>query len=91
MSNIYCGHCVNKTLSVNPKAFENSSIEWINLFEQGVSKVCPSCGLIYSVAKIVANSPRFSEETRNFAGAVCGLLLLATGAIYLDKLISRLA
>jgi hypothetical protein len=91
MSNIYCGHCVRKTLSVNPKAFSGNSIEWTNLLEQGVSKVCPSCGIIYSVAKIVANSPQIPKEAREIASVVCGMLLLFAGAIYVDKLIAKLA
>jgi hypothetical protein len=84
---IHCAHCAKKALSANPMVFGNSSIQWINLLEQGVPAVCPSCGIIYSVAKVISNSPRVSPDVRNAAGAVCGLLLLFAGAIYLDKLL----
>ena len=85
----YCGHCANAALSANPNAFGDSSIEWVNLLEQGVSAVCPSCGIIYSVAKVISNSSRVSQDVRNAAGFVCGILLLFAGAIYFDKLLSR--
>lgn len=89
MENLFCGHCVNKSLSVNPKAFGNNSIQWVNmLLERGVPALCPSCGLIYSAAKIVANSPEFSTETKNIAGAICGAFLFAVSLVYLDELLS---
>ncbi len=88
MASIFCAHCVNKSLSVNPKAFGNISIQWINLLEQGVPGLCPSCGLVYSAAKIVANSPQFSNETKNIAGAICGAFLFAVGLVYLNELFS---
>lgn len=88
MSNIFCANCVNKKLSNNPQAFGDSSIQWIDLLERGVPSLCPSCGIIYTVAKITANSPRFSDETRNIAGFICGMFLLAVGVVYFDKLVT---
>ncbi len=76
-------------MSNEPNAFGNNSIEWINLLEQGVPYVCPSCGIIYQGAKFVANSPMFSDETKNLAGVVCGVLLLFSGALLADKLIAK--
>jgi predicted RNA-binding Zn-ribbon protein involved in translation (DUF1610 family) len=77
MSNIFCNECSGRNLA-------------INLLEQGVSKVCPSCGLVYYGAKLVANSSAFSKETKEIAGVVCGILLLFTAAFYADKLIAKL-
>lgn len=84
----FCGHCVKATLSANPKAFGDSSIQWVNLLEQGVPALCPSCGVIYTVAKVISNSPRVSSDVRNITGAVCGLLLLFVGMNFLDDLLS---
>lgn len=91
MPNYHCGHCTQHAFSTNPAAYANSSIEWINLLERGVSAVCPSCGVIYSVAKIVANTPRFSPEARNVAGMICGVLLFLAGVNFVDKLIDRVS
>ncbi len=89
MSNILCGYCVQKELQANRNAFGNRSVQWINLLERGVPAVCPACGPVYSVAKIVANSPQFSVETRNFAGAICAGLLLIAGVVWVDKLFTK--
>lgn len=84
----FCGHCVRKTLSANPKAFGYNSIQWVSLLEHFVPALCPSCGLIYTVAKVVSNSPHISPDMRNIAGAVCGMLLVFAGINYFDKLLS---
>jgi predicted RNA-binding Zn-ribbon protein involved in translation (DUF1610 family) len=78
MSNIFCSDCAGRTLA-------------INLLEQGVSKACPSCGLVYYGAKLIATSSSFSKETKEIAGVICGMLLLFTAAFYADKLIEKLA
>ncbi|CAN5657833.1 hypothetical protein BH24ACI2_BH24ACI2_06690 [soil metagenome] len=84
----FCGHCVKATLLANPKAFGDNSIQWVNLLEQGVPALCPSCGVVYTVAKVISNSPRVSSDVRNIAGAVCGLLFLFVGMNFLDDLLS---
>ncbi len=84
----FCGHCTSAALTENPNVFGDSSIEWTNLLEHGVPAVCSSCGLVYSIAKVISNSPRVSSDVKTIAGAVCTLLLLFAGAIYLDDLLS---
>lgn len=89
MSKIICGHCAKKAIFRNPQVFGDSSVEWISLLEAGIPRVCPSCGPIYLLAKIVANSPMFSQETKNIAATVCGALLILAGVVYIDNLISQ--
>lgn len=57
---IFCGNCANQTLLTSPNVFGNGSIEWINLSEQGIPAVCPSCRIIYSVAKVISNLTPYS-------------------------------
>lgn len=60
------------------------------ILEAGVPVLCPTCGPLYSIAKNVSNSSNFSKETKEIATVVCGVLLIAVGAVYLDKLLSSL-
>ena len=57
------------------------------ILEAGVPALCPACGPLYSVAKAVSNSNKFSAQTRDFAAFACTMALVFAGAIYLDKII----
>lgn len=86
---VYCGNCFKNTLSSNPAVFNNLSVHWISLLEGGIPALCPSCGPIYMVAKVISKSPAVPTNVRNISGIVCGFLLFLAGLKYLDKLISR--
>jgi hypothetical protein len=52
------------------------------ILEIGIPAVCPQCGLLYSVARGVSNSPKVPQEIKSVAGiVVVGLLFL--GAFHL--------
>lgn len=80
MKRVMCSRCSPPTLGIGTALA-------VRILEAGVPYVCPSCGLIYSFAKRVNASTRFSDEARSLAGFVCFALLLCAGAIYADKLL----
>jgi hypothetical protein len=69
-----CGHC-------NTEGFLQQ------ILEAGVPMVCPSCGLIYSVAKRISSSSEIPTPFRNLAGVACGVLLLFGAALFVDDLL----
>jgi hypothetical protein len=58
----------------------------LKVLEAGVSRVCPVCGPVYSIAKNVSGSNAFSPQTRNAAALLCVGLLGFVAINYSDAI-----
>jgi hypothetical protein len=62
---------------------------WLKYLEAGVPSLCPLCGPVYSIAKQVATSPRFSPDMMNIAALICvGLLAGVLGKVIQEAISS---
>jgi len=84
-----CGTCARRTLALNPAGLGSGSVQWINLLETQVPMVCPLCGPVYSIAKVIAQTDGTSADVKNAAGIVCLVLLVFAAGHLVDKLVSR--
>src|SRR5580765_4668603 len=60
---------------------------WLPVLEDGISAVCPTCGLVITIGRGVAATPEIPDWIRSLAAvAVVGAVICGTG-ILLDALL----
>lgn len=91
MEKICCGPCTQHDLKANSNSYANYNINWISLLESRVPFLCPTCGPVYSIAKLVGNSQKIPSQLQEIAAGVCLGMLIWTGASIINDLLKSLA
>lgn len=82
MNYIYCDQCLSKTATADSQLVGNADINWMAVLESQVPTVCPACGPIFAIAKIIERDDSIALIVRNIAAGAClGLLALAAAQV----------